>query len=168
MIQIARHPEFFQSLRREVIEVLSTHGLKKTALYELKLMDSVIKESQRMKPILLSTMRRIATKDIQLSSGFVIRKGDKLIVDSTTMWDSAYHENADKFDGYRFLKMRQESGKANAAQLASTSPDQMGFGHGLHSCPGRFFASNEVKVVLSHLLLKYDWKILDGYIPQNA
>lgn len=112
-------------------------------------------------------MRRIATKDIQLSSGFVIRKGDKLIVDSTTMWDSAYHENADKFDGYRFLKMRQESGKANAAQLASTSPDQMGFGHGLHSCPGRFFASNEVKVVLSHLLLKYDWKILDGYIPQN-
>lgn len=28
----------------------------------------------------------------------------------------------------------------------------------MHSCPGRFFASNEVKVILIHLLTRYDWK----------
>jgi len=51
MTQLARHPEMFQPLREEVVEVLSRDGLKKTALYNLKLMDSVIKECQRLKPI---------------------------------------------------------------------------------------------------------------------
>lgn len=53
MINIALHPELFQPLREEIINVLSEEGLKKTALYNLKLLDSVIKESQRLKPILL-------------------------------------------------------------------------------------------------------------------
>jgi len=38
----------------------------------------------------------------------------------------------------------------------------IGFGHGMHACPGRFFAGNELKVALAHLLLKYDWKMPEG------
>jgi cytochrome P450 len=41
----------------------------------------------------------------------------------------------------------------------------MGFGHGQHACPGRFFASNEIKVALCHILLKYDLDLLDGGAP---
>ena len=43
----------------------------------------------------------------------------------------------------------------------------MGFGYGEHACPGRFFASNEMKVALSFLLLNYDWKAGSGpaFIP---
>ena len=48
---------------------------------------------------------------------------------------------------------------------ASSSPES-GFGHGMHACPGRFFASNEVKIALCHLLLKYDWKLVDGNRPE--
>lgn len=53
MIDIALHPELFTPLREEVINVLKTQGLTKLALYNLKLMDSVFKESQRLKPALL-------------------------------------------------------------------------------------------------------------------
>jgi hypothetical protein len=53
MFNIARHPELFQPLRDEIIRVLGAHGLTKQAMYDLRLMDSVIKESQRMKPIIL-------------------------------------------------------------------------------------------------------------------
>lgn len=53
MYCIARHPELFARLREEAIQVLSSHGLTKVGLYDLKLMDSVIKEAQRTKPILL-------------------------------------------------------------------------------------------------------------------
>lgn len=53
MIDLALHPELFQPLREELVRVLSAEGLKKTALYNLKLMDSVCKETQRLKPILL-------------------------------------------------------------------------------------------------------------------
>lgn len=54
MLDIAQHPELVEPLRQEIVQVLGTQGLKKTALYNLKLMDSVIKETQRMKPIGIS------------------------------------------------------------------------------------------------------------------
>ena len=60
MINIAMHPEILQPLREEAINVLTREGLKKTALYNLKLMDSVIKESQRLKPIFIGKSRRRA------------------------------------------------------------------------------------------------------------
>lgn len=53
MTQLARHPDMFQPLRDEIVEVLGRDGLKKTALYNLKLMDSFIKECQRLKPIII-------------------------------------------------------------------------------------------------------------------
>lgn len=43
--------DLVRSLRDEVISVLSTDGWKKSSLYKLKLMDSVLKESQRLKPL---------------------------------------------------------------------------------------------------------------------
>lgn len=51
ILDLARHPEFIQPLREEISSVLRAEGWKKTALYNLKLLDSCIKESQRMKPI---------------------------------------------------------------------------------------------------------------------
>ena len=36
------------------------------------------------------------------------------------------------------------------------------FGLGKHACPGRFFASNEIKVLLCRIILDYDMKLLDG------
>lgn len=34
-------------------------------------------------------------------------------------------------------------------------------GYGKHACPGRFLASNELKVTLAHMLMKYDLKLDD-------
>lgn len=53
MVDLAQHPELFQPLREELVRVLGTEGLKKSSLNNLKLMDSVLKESQRVKPSLL-------------------------------------------------------------------------------------------------------------------
>lgn len=43
----------------------------------------------------------------------------------------------------------------------------MGFGFGRHSCPGRFFAANEVKIALCHILLKYDFKLAEAERPEH-
>lgn len=43
--------ELVQELRDEIVSVISADGWKKTALYKLQLMDSFLKESQRLKPI---------------------------------------------------------------------------------------------------------------------
>ena len=61
MFSIARHPELFQPLREEVVRVFGSQGLTKQAMYDLKLMDSVIKEAQRIKPVLLGKLQNPTT-----------------------------------------------------------------------------------------------------------
>lgn len=80
------------------------------------------------------------------------------------MWDLKYYENPEKFDGYRFLRMRATDERS--AQLVSTSISHPAFGHGQHACPGRFFAANEIKIALAHMLLKYEWKLPEGFDPK--
>lgn len=53
LVRVACHPEHVPALREEAIRVLSAEGWKKTALYNLRFMDSFIKEAQRMRPALL-------------------------------------------------------------------------------------------------------------------
>lgn len=82
------------------------------------------------------------------------------------MRDSAFYENPETSDPYRFLKLRQTSGHEHSAPLVSVSPEHMGFGLGKHVCPGRFFAVNEIKIALCHILLKYEFKLADGSVPR--
>lgn len=51
MFDLAQHPEYIQPLREELIAVLKEHGWTKASLYNMKLLDSVLKESQRLRPI---------------------------------------------------------------------------------------------------------------------
>ncbi|QPC78097.1 hypothetical protein HYE68_008849 [Fusarium pseudograminearum] len=135
LFNLCRHPELFKPLRDELVTVLSRDGgMTKAALYNMKLMDSVIKESQRLRPILLGAFRRVALSNVTLPNGDILRKGDRLIGETTHMWGSELYDNALEFDPYRFVRMR-ESGEEHKAHLVSTSADHLGFGHGVHACP---------------------------------
>ncbi|EFQ36844.1 cytochrome P450 [Colletotrichum graminicola M1.001] len=162
ILNILSHPELIPALQAEMIEVLGKEGWAKTSLYNLKLMDSVMKETQRLKPVSLVSMGRIAEADVHLSDGTVIPKGMKCAVANTSRHDPAVYERPDEFDGYRFLRMRRTPGKENQAHFVTTGPDSLGFGHGQHACPGRFFAANEVKIALCHFLLKYEVELAPG------
>lgn len=61
MYELLQHPETIPLLREEIISVIGTGGLKHSSLYNLKLMDSVIKEAQRLKPVLSSKPSPITT-----------------------------------------------------------------------------------------------------------
>ena len=104
-------------------------------------------------------MRRYVTADTRLSNGIILKKGDRINVDGNGMIDANFHPNPLQYDAFRFHRMRNEPGREFMAQLAATSVEHLGFGHGKHSCPGRFFASNEIKVALCHWILKYNWKL---------
>ncbi|KAI0527714.1 cytochrome P450 [Xylaria bambusicola] len=166
LLEILAHPELIQPLRNEITEVLRIHGWTKVGLYNLKLMDSIMKETQRMKPIQMVTMQRVAVADVHLSDGSIIPKGAKCAVANTSRLDDGIYKEPKEFDGYRFLNMRNDAGNEHSAQLVTTSPDSLGFGHGTHSCPGRFFAANELKVAICHLILKYDLELSAGTSPE--
>ena len=102
------------------------------------------------------------TADITLSDGTLIPKGTYIaMVDDHSLDPNSSYTNGDKYDGYRFIKMRDVPERAHQTQLVSVTSDHTGFGFGNHACPGRFFAATELKIALCHLLLKYDLKLGD-------
>ncbi|KAF6785740.1 cytochrome p450 monooxygenase, partial [Colletotrichum musicola] len=162
LIRLANEPDNITALRAEIIDVLKQEGWKKSALFQMKLLDSAIKESQRIKPNGLLAMRRIATEDVKLPDGLVIRKGERINIDGSNFTSPEVYDHPEKFDIHRFKNLREQPGREHKSQLVATSPDHLSFGHGYFACPGRFFAANEIKVALCHLLLKYDWKLGPG------
>lgn len=182
---ICSHPQLIDELRQEVVTVFSAEGFKRSSINNLKLMDSVFKESQRLKPLalgkfslfsikfarnqlimILVAVQRVATEDIKLSDGLLIPKGHTIVTPGYGMWDSNVYPNADMFDGHRFLRIREQPEQEHGAQLVTTGPNHLGFGHGRRACPGRFFAAMEAKIALAHLLLNFDLKLAPGTNPK--
>ncbi|KAH8430631.1 cytochrome P450 [Aspergillus melleus] len=162
MLNLTKYPDLVEQLRREIIAVKTEEEWGRPALRKLMLMDSVVKETQRLKPISRATMRRKAGATVRLSDGLEIPKNTTFILSTEHMLSNAVYPHADQFDGYRFYKLRQEPRQENAHQLVATSNEHVGFGHGCYACPGRFFADSVMKVMLCHILLKYDFRLADG------
>lgn len=80
------------------------------------------------------------------------------------LWKSEKYPDPNKFDGRRFLKKRKAGD--SASQFVQSGPDYHVFGGGRHICPGRFFASQELKLIMAHLLLKYDVRLGEGCDPK--
>ncbi|KAF2493648.1 cytochrome P450 [Lophium mytilinum] len=159
MYNIVGSPGSIELLREELIEVLgSAKSWDKTTLNGLKMMDSFMKESNRMHPASFMTMNRIANETITLSDGTIIPKGSALTVPNTRLYDEEFYENPQVFNGRRFYDMRQRAGEESKHQFVTTGDDYLPFGHGKHACPGRFFASNEIKILLAFAIMQYDFK----------
>ncbi|KAI8193155.1 Cytochrome P450 monooxygenase easM [Colletotrichum sp. SAR 10_65] len=169
LYDLINNPKYFGLLREEIIQVLQEDGgWKKTSLYKMKLMDSCMKESQRLNILGHHMMNRRVEAPMTLSDGTYLPKGVHLGVPVSHMRDSEFlGENPDQFDGHRFLRMRQQPGQETKWQFVTTSPHFLSFGHEKHACPGRFFASNEIKIILCHLIMKYDWSY-ENEPPRSA
>ncbi|KAI4098309.1 MAG: hypothetical protein L6R37_006539 [Teloschistes peruensis] len=164
----ARWDEYGPALRAEVEEVLveTNQRWKKTTLTKLSKMDSFMKESQRLNPpSALSFNRKLQTSYTITSSSppEKLPKNSYIAVAAGPISASgSIHESPATFDGFRFHRIRSgPGGSAQSHQFVSTGLENMTFGHGRFACPGRFFASNESKIILALLLLKYDIRFDD-------
>ena len=164
LYDLVARPEYFETLRHEVDTVWAeADGLDKMSMAKLVKLDSFLKESQRLNPHNQLTFdREIRAKGgFTLSNGVHLRQGAHVAVAANQMaLDPNIWENPDEFHGFRFAELRSASKTdANKFQFATTSPaNSMYFGHGKHDCPGRFFASNEIKTIVAYLIRKYDIK----------
>ncbi|KAJ6110806.1 hypothetical protein N7486_003041 [Penicillium sp. IBT 16267x] len=156
VVTISRYPDLVNDLRAEVVRVIGEHGLNKQSLQKLELMDSALKESQRVNPLAYFGLQRRAIEDVILPDGLRISKDSFIMVPSLHTTDPSVWPDAESYDAYRFLNMR-----GPATQFISTSADHLGFGHGKQACPGRFFASQVIKIFLCHMLLKYDFEVIE-------
>lgn len=104
-----------------------------------------------------------------MSDGTYLPKGAWVIAPASAIHHSeANYEDPMKFDGFRFSRMREQPGSEAKYQAVSTADHYLAFGHGRHACPGRFFATNELKVLLGYIICNYEFKTADGKRPDNG
>lgn len=60
------------------------------------------------------------------------------------------------------LKGARKASAGAANQMVTVSPSNLTFGYGRHACPGRFFAANEIKMIVGRALLNYDIALPEG------
>ncbi|KGO44761.1 Cytochrome P450 [Penicillium expansum] len=164
LLDICVDPELVSAIRDEINKAVEESGWSAAGVFKMQLLDSAVKETLRLKPGSLVNLERKALRYVVLPNGMTISRGTNVAVDSSMMWDPAVYTNPSSYDAYRFLRQRQ-TGNTGAA-LASSTPEHIAFGIGKPVCPGRFFASNEVKIALAKILLTYDVRIPEGFTPK--
>ncbi|KAJ7869028.1 cytochrome P450 [Mycena leptocephala] len=151
------------SLREEAQEVFQEHGeWSKAALAKLHRLDSAIRESARVSAIGGNALaRRVKVDGFTLPNGLAVAKNSTIGVSMDGIhFDPENYTDPTVYDPFRFSRPREEAlatGKPRVNEdLVTTSPHWLPFSHGLHACPGRFFAANNVKMILVQLLLDYE------------
>jgi hypothetical protein len=167
------------SLREECNRLLGENdGIwTKAALNEALRLDSTIRESMRcddLEPF--STGRMVVHPngiDINTEAGSSIHvpHGVTLCLPSHGIHrDPEFYDSPLEFRPFRFsepresfLKLQKEAQTdmqtaldLKTTSLVTTSDTYLAFGHGRHACPGRFFAAQEMKLMLAYVLQNYD------------
>jgi cytochrome P450 len=166
LYRLLANPEYVEPLRQEVDAVIKEEGWTKAGIDKMHKIDSFLRETQRIDGLGLLAVSRLALRPFTFSNGVTVPAGTLVSIPaSTTHTDERIYPNPDEFDGFRFAKLR-ESGEEDTMtsryQTVSTSSEHLAFGIGRHTCPGRFFAVNEVKALFAHIVSTYDVKFEEG------
>jgi cytochrome P450 len=118
-------------------------------------------------------MARSALIDFTFSDGTFIPAGTVVSVCSDSVQlDPQTYEDPLRFDGFRFVKMKEravlQGYPDKKFDMATANSETVSFGQGRHACPGRFFASTEIKLMLAHIVITYDVKLVDGVRPPDS
>ncbi|KAJ2924987.1 hypothetical protein H1R20_g12091, partial [Candolleomyces eurysporus] len=165
LFNLAARQEYIGPLRAEIEEVTRAYGWTKESMARLRKLDSFMKESSRLSGIVGLSMSRKAEKDFTFSNGLTIPAGYTVAVASEGIHtDPEIYEDPHTFKGFRFCEGRDAGADSEESdplgrRMVSLDPTFLLFGHGRNACPGRFFAVNEVKALLAHIILHYDVKL---------
>ncbi|KAF8463176.1 cytochrome P450 [Russula ochroleuca] len=161
LYRLLANPEYIEPLRQEVDSVITEEGWTKAGMDKMHKIDSFIRETQRVDGFNLLSMTRLALRPFTFSNGVTVPAGTFVSIPaSATHTDESIYPNAEEFDGFRFAKLRESKDDkiTRRHQTVSTSSENLAFGLGKHTCPGRFFAVNEMKALFAHIIANYDFK----------
>lgn len=144
---------------------------------KLPLLDSFVRESIRCTNSDAVTGRRKALVPYEFQDGSWLKTGDWACVPQRPMMrDNSRYSDASVFDGFRFARANSDllqglrpTGVPERVPLSLTdaNEDWPIWGFGNTACPGRFYASLVMKLILVHILDHWDCKMLDPMAPRS-
>ncbi|KAH8709422.1 Cytochrome P450 monooxygenase paxP [Beauveria bassiana] len=172
LLDLCAHPEYIEPLRQEAIQVLrGSGGYSRQALADMKRLDSFMRETQRLSSPTGLGLHAIVREPVTLHDGVILPEGAhiQMAVHEIGM-DPDRVPNPAKFDGMRQYNNRKRPGQGNCYQYTTTSENNLYFGYGKVSCPGRFFADQNIKMIVSNILIRYRLRYAGGAIgrPKNT
>jgi cytochrome P450 len=171
LFDLCERPYIIHELRKEITSVMDKDGMiSKAGFLKMVKMDSWMKEAQRFNPLLLITFERVVHRPFTLSSGLIIPAHTTIGIPTQAItMDPALYPDPETYDPWRFSKLREESVENEGkAQYVASNPASMSFGYGRHACPGRFFATQEIKAIMAHIIMGYDVRFSEGQKRPNS
>ncbi|KAK7893107.1 hypothetical protein WMY93_022259 [Mugilogobius chulae] len=182
LLHLMKDPEAMNALRREAEKVVKESGqevcpggplirLTHDMLMKTPALDSAVEEALRLSAGLI--MNRLACQDmtLKMTDGreLLLRKDDLIwtLPHLAVHTDPEVHPDPHTFKYDRFLNpdgtKKKDFYKKGKRVKYYTAP----WGGGLPMCPGRFFAINELKQFVFHMLVYFDFELLnpDEKIP---
>ncbi|KAF2149266.1 cytochrome P450 [Myriangium duriaei CBS 260.36] len=166
--------DFAKGVQEEAISVLRKSGpVVKDDVNGLVRIDSAIKESLRFQNIFVALQRQVtAPKGTTTDTGLYLPYGSRICISAIGVHnDSDFWVDAGRYDPLRHIRsvdrhpeetnghaQNSTSPAVHAQSLTSASECYMPFGLGRHSCPGRMFAADQMKLIIGHVFEKYEIK----------
>ncbi len=163
LIELLRHPAFLAEVVEE-LGALTAEGAEVSyqALREMPKLEAAIKEALRLHPPLILLLR-VAKVPLDVE-GHLIPAGALVAASpSVSNRDPDVFTDAGAFDPHRYLEPRED----DLANPWSWIP----FGAGRHRCVGAAFAMMQLKAILSVLLQRYTFELLqppDTYVNDHS
>jgi sterol 14-demethylase len=146
-VLLLEHPEHLARVLDEQRDVLDGEVIGLEHLRRLVVLERAVKEAERMHPPLVMLMRRVM-EDIE--DGDVVAPAGSLAMVSPAAAHRLAHVFAepDRYDPDRFAPGREEDRRARNALI--------GFGGGHHRCIGSAFAQQQIKIIWSVILRRFE------------
>jgi len=148
--ELLRHPDVHRRLRDELHAVLGDGPLEPGHVSRLEYLDAVLKETQRLTPVVAFTGRMLRAParigGRELPAGVVVSPAIYLTHRRPDLWPEPERFHPDRFLGVR----------PNPSHFFP-------FGGGVRRCLGAAFATYEMKVVLAEVVRRTDLRIAPGY-----
>ncbi len=149
---LLQHPQFLPPIREELEQVFeSEKAMTLQSLRRLVALERAVKEAERMYPPLVMLMRKVL-RDFEHGGYHIPAGGIALVSPAAAHRLPEVFRNPDNYDPGRFAPGREEDRQDTFAMIA--------FGGGRHRCIGSTFAYQQVKVIWSILLRRYDLELV--------
>jgi cytochrome P450 len=161
--EIAARPELRQQILKEQQQMIAQHGpaFTKETMRDMVYLDACLHESLRLNVSAIGTFRK-ALCNVEFSNGMCIPDGRICFVNTheVNCQETVYENTASEFMPERWMDNP-------SIRSYSTSSTFSTFGYGKHACPGRVFATSQLKVMMAWLIRNYDFTTLSGRRPDN-
>ncbi|XP_041805104.1 7-alpha-hydroxycholest-4-en-3-one 12-alpha-hydroxylase-like [Chelmon rostratus] len=176
LLYLMKHPEAMAAVKEEVDRVVKESGqqvqdggplinLTFEMLKKTPILDSTVEETLRLTAAPLLTRAVLKDMTLKMADGreYFIRQGDRMAVFpySAVQIDPEIHPDPKSFKYNRFLN--PDGSKKTDFYKAGNKVKyyNMPWGAGVSMCPGRFFATNELKQFVFLMLVYFDFELKD-------